>query len=100
MERPGRHRAPGPPNHEGPAGADAGVRHVRGGRRDPREAGADAARAPADATFSDETEQLLPELFGGLSLALARAFRSVDPEVVNPSTQHWDRVTDLFRQVF
>ncbi len=56
-------------------------------------------RPPADVTFSDETEQRLVELFGGLSLALARAFRAIDPEVVNPTTQHWDRVTDIFRQV-
>ena len=43
---------------------------------------------------------MLPELFGGLSIAFARAFRTVDPDVVNPSTEHWDRVTDLFRQVY
>jgi hypothetical protein len=57
-------------------------------------------RPPADVTFSDETEQLLLEVFGGLSLAFARAFRSVDPDVVNPTTQHWDRGTDIFREVF
>lgn len=57
-------------------------------------------RPPADVTFSEEAEATLPELFGGLGIAIARAFRTVDPEVVNPSTDHWDRVTDLFRQVF
>src|SRR6201985_2960984 len=36
-------------------------------------------RPPADVTFSEETEEMLPELFGGLSIALARAFRTVDP---------------------
>ena len=51
-------------------------------------------------TFSEETEEMLPELFGGLSIAFARAFRTVDPDVVNPATEHWDRVTDLFRQVY
>lgn len=57
-------------------------------------------RPPGDVTFADETEDVLVELFGGLGVALARTFRLVDPEVVNPGTEHWDRVTTIFRQVF
>jgi len=55
---------------------------------------------PADVTFADETEDLLPELFGGLSIALARSFRVVDPTVSKPSPEHWNRVFTLFRLVF
>src|ERR1700723_689778 len=55
---------------------------------------------PGDVTFADETEQLLPELFGGLGIALARSFRVVDPKVSNPSTEHWNRAFTLFRLVF
>jgi Domain of unknown function (DUF1931) len=55
---------------------------------------------PADVTFAEDTERLLPELFGGLGIALARSFRVVDPKVSNPSTEHWDRVFTLFRLVF
>jgi hypothetical protein len=55
---------------------------------------------PADVTFADETEDLLPELFGGLSIALARSFRLVDPTVTKPSPEHWNRVFTLFRLVF
>jgi hypothetical protein len=55
---------------------------------------------PADVTFADETEDLLPELFGGLSIALARSFRVVDPTVTKPSPEHWNRVFTLFRLVF
>jgi hypothetical protein len=55
---------------------------------------------PADVTFSDETEDLLPELFGGLSIALARSFRVVDPTASHPSPEHWNRVFTLFRLVF
>ncbi|MDT5178429.1 MAG: hypothetical protein QOJ95_2627 [Mycobacterium sp.] len=55
---------------------------------------------PADVTFADETEELLPELFGGLSIALARSIRVVDPTVSNPSPEHWDRAFTLFRLVF
>jgi hypothetical protein len=55
---------------------------------------------PGDVTFAEDTERLLPELFGGLSIALARSFRVVDPKLSNPSTEHWDRVFTLFRLVF
>ncbi|MGH4012072.1 MAG: DUF1931 family protein [Pseudonocardiaceae bacterium] len=57
-------------------------------------------RPPADVTFAEETEQLLPELFGGLSIALARSFRVIDPKLANPASAHWDRVFDMFRLVF
>ena len=56
-------------------------------------------RPPADVTFSEETEQLLPELFGGLSIALARSFRAIDPKLTNPSTEHWERSSEVFRLV-
>lgn len=55
---------------------------------------------PLDVTFAEETERLLPELFGGLSIALARTFRLVDPTVSSPSTEHWDRAFTIFRLVF
>jgi hypothetical protein len=54
-------------------------------------------RPPDDVTFGEETEDVLVEVFGGLSIALARSFRIVDPQVRNPSTEHWDRAFDLFR---
>lgn len=56
-------------------------------------------RPPSDVTFDEETEQLLPELFGGLSVALARSFRVIDPKLTNPATEHWQRAFDLFRLV-
>jgi hypothetical protein len=55
---------------------------------------------PSDVSFAEDTERLLPELFGGLSIALARSFRVIDTTVSNPSTEHWDRVFSLFRLVF
>lgn len=45
-------------------------------------------RPPDDVTFGEETEDVLVEVFGGLSIALARSFRIVDPQVRNPSTEH------------
>ncbi len=55
---------------------------------------------PVDVTFADETEELMPELFGALSIALARSFRILDPTVTKPSPDHWNRVFTLFRLVF
>jgi Domain of unknown function (DUF1931) len=57
-------------------------------------------RPPATVTFAEDTEQLLPELFGGLAVALARSFRVIDPTVSHPSTEQWNRVFTLFRLVF
>jgi hypothetical protein len=56
-------------------------------------------RPPADMTFGEETEDVLTEVFGGISIALARSFRIVDPEVTNPSTRHWDHAFELFRML-
>lgn len=55
---------------------------------------------PLDITFGGDTERLLPELFGGLSIALARSFRVIDPTLTNPRTEHWTRAFELFRLVF
>lgn len=55
---------------------------------------------PGDVAFAQDAEQLLPELFGGLAIALARSLRQIDPAVSNPSSEHWNRVFTLFRLVF
>ena len=57
-------------------------------------------RPPADVTFSEDIERMLPELFGGLSIALARSFRLIDPRSETPSTQHWERARDIFGLIF
>jgi hypothetical protein len=47
------------------------------------------------ATHSD-TDNRLPLVAGGLSVALARSFTIIDPKLVNPSTEHWQRAFELF----
>ena len=54
-------------------------------------------RPPDDITFGEETEDVLIEVFGGISIAVARTFRIVDDDVRNPTTAHWDRVFALSR---
>jgi hypothetical protein len=55
-----------------------------------------AARPPLDLALAEETERRLPDLVGGLSLALARAFKLIDPNVRNPQTKQWQRAFQVF----
>jgi hypothetical protein len=56
-------------------------------------------RPPADVTFGEDTDAMLVEVFGGISVALARAFRLLDEQVKNPAAAHWDRAFELFRML-
>jgi hypothetical protein len=49
-----------------------------------------------DLVYSEDTEVRLPEIAGGLGLALARTFGIIDPKLENPQTKHWDRAFGLF----
>ena len=51
---------------------------------------------PLNLAYSYETEERLPSIVGGLSLALARTFTIIDPELKNPSTKHWERAFRIF----
>jgi hypothetical protein len=55
-----------------------------------------AARPPLELANSAETEAQLPAIVGGLSVALARALKIIDPELKNPQTHHWERSFQLF----
>ena len=56
-----------------------------------------AAHPPLAAALSEETQARLPLIFGGISVALARMFRLIDPELKLVHTEEWDRVFQLFR---
>lgn len=53
-------------------------------------------RPALDLAYSDETEKRLPLIAGGLSVALARAFKIVDPKLKNPSSEYWEQAFRLF----
>jgi hypothetical protein len=55
-----------------------------------------AARPPLDASLSEETQAKLPMIAGGLSVALARSFKIMDPEKPNPQTADWERAQRIF----
>ena len=54
------------------------------------------ARPPLDLAYSDETEARFPEIAGGLSVALARSFKIIDPNVKNPQSEQWERSFRIF----
>jgi hypothetical protein len=54
------------------------------------------ARPALDVTISEETEAKLPAVAGGLSIALARTLKIVDPDVKNPGSEDWERVFRVF----
>jgi hypothetical protein len=54
---------------------------------------------PLDLALSDETEAKLPEVVGGLSVALARTIRTLDRRQKAPHTADWEQafeIADLF----
>ena len=55
-----------------------------------------AALPPLDLNFSGDTKAELPAIAGGLSVALARAFKIIDLNLKNPRAEHWQRVFSIF----
>jgi hypothetical protein len=58
-----------------------------------------AARPPLDMTLDVDTEARLPQLFGAVSVALARTFRLIDADIKAVHTVEWERAFQLFRQL-
>jgi hypothetical protein len=54
------------------------------------------ARPPLEIGIAEETEARLPALAGGLSVALARTFTIIDPDLKNPASAEWEQVFRLF----
>ena len=53
-------------------------------------------RPPLDLALTHETEVRLPLISGGLSVALAHAFKLIDPTARNPTTGDWERAFQIF----
>lgn len=51
---------------------------------------------PLDRVLAEQTEARLPHLVGGLSLALARTFKILDPALKNPDSQDWEQAFEVF----
>jgi hypothetical protein len=55
-----------------------------------------AKRPPLGLGYSDETKAELPDIAGGISVAVARIFKLADPELKNPQSKHWERARSIF----
>ncbi|MBR1168979.1 DUF1931 family protein [Bradyrhizobium liaoningense] len=55
-----------------------------------------AHRSPLQVSYSDETEAMLPDLAGGLGVAVARALKIIEPDLKNPQTKHWELAARIF----
>jgi hypothetical protein len=53
-------------------------------------------RPSLDLDLDPETEARLPTIVGGLSVALACAFKLIEPGLKNPRTEHWQRAFKIF----
>lgn len=49
-----------------------------------------------DLPLSEDVRHTLPNVAGGLGLALAKSFNILDTKLKNPSTEHWERAFRLF----
>ena len=52
-----------------------------------------------DLPYSEETESRLPDIAGGLTLAVVRAFKIIDPDLKHPATQEWEKAFGIFNQL-
>ena len=55
-----------------------------------------ATRPPLDVAYGEDVEARLPEIVGGLSVALARTFNIIDSGLKNPSGVHWQKCFRIF----
>lgn len=51
---------------------------------------------PMDLDYNDQTKAELPQIAGGMSVALARSFRVLVPGLKNPAYPDWDRAFQAF----
>ena len=56
-------------------------------------------RPRLDMDYSVETEARLPEIAGGLSVALAHIFKIIDPSLKHPFGAEWERATKVFNEL-
>jgi hypothetical protein len=55
-----------------------------------------AIRPQLDLDYGDDLTAEFPAIVGGLSVALARSFKIIEPGLKNPSSEHWERSFRIF----
>jgi hypothetical protein len=56
-------------------------------------------RPRLDMAYSDETDAQLPDIAGGLSVALAHVLKIIDPKLRHPFGEEWERATKVFNEL-
>jgi hypothetical protein len=51
---------------------------------------------PLDLEYFDDTKAMLPEIAGGISVAVAHTFKVIDPALEMPHTEQWERTFRIF----
>jgi len=55
-----------------------------------------ATRPQLDLAVAVDVDEVLPEVAGGVSLALGHTFQLIDSTVRNPAIEHWERAFRIF----
>jgi hypothetical protein len=55
-----------------------------------------ATRPQLDLAVAVDVDEVLPDVAGGVSVALGQTFRLIDPNARSPATSHWDRAFRIF----
>ena len=51
---------------------------------------------PLKLAIGEDIEQELPNIAGGLLMALIKTFKTMDPHLKNPQTTHWEKAKAIF----
>jgi len=51
---------------------------------------------PLKLAIGDDIEQELPNIAGGILVALTKTFKTLEPKLKNPQTEHWERAKAVF----
>ncbi|NPA43308.1 MAG: DUF1931 family protein [Chlorobi bacterium] len=55
-----------------------------------------AGLPPLPLEIGVDIENQLPDIAGGITIALIKSMKIINPKVKNPQTEEWQRVTDVF----
>ncbi len=51
---------------------------------------------PLKYEIGEDVEQELPNIAGGILIALIKTFKTIEPKLKNPQTSHWERAKAIF----
>jgi len=50
-----------------------------------------------DLPYDEELEKKIPDVFGGITISLAKVFKQVNPKLKNPATVEWEQVEGIYK---